>query len=1190
MSIIRGSGGGKGSGGSARVSIEAADSLRSRQDARVVDLICEGEIQGLVDGLKSVYLDNLPIQNDNGSFNVNGVGFDFRNGTQAQTRMRSFAEVESEQIVGVAVTKTTSVTRTITNSLVDTARVTISVPALQEQDTTTGDISGTSVRVAIDLQSNGGGFVTTTTGLRRIDLSADSTGLSSLTNEIFNPTVKINWVGSGFAFQSIFYSVQYRVIGSGTWLTHANNSFSGSGTYVRNVDEDGRSTGGSTITPPSNTRESFIYLPENNYEFRVLKTSGTGTVTMPSGYAAENFGFTEIKGKTSSRYQKSFDLELTGDAPWDIRVRRITADSTSAALQNATFWDSFTEIQDEKFSYPNSALMALSIDSELYSKIPTRGYEIEGLIIKVPSNYNAVSKTYSGTWNGTFITAYSNNPAWIFYDLITNSRYGLGDNVPEALVDKYGLYEIGVYCDELVDNGQGGTEPRYTVNAYIQQRAEAIKLVQSLASAFAAISYWSAGSIRLNQDSPTQPTALFTPANVIDGAFSYSGSSAKTRSTVISVTWNDPDDLYRQAIEYIEDHDGIERFGYRKKDVVAFGCTSRGQAHRFGKAIMFAEKMETEIVIFSCGLDGLSISPSDVIQTSDPIRSGDRFGGRLLAATTTNFTLDADVTIDGVSVYTLWAIMPDGDVEQRTVTTGASTTSALTVSPAFSAAPEVNSVWVLGSTSVNPETWKVLSVTEDGVNAEISALEYRSDKYAAIESNILLLPIPTSNIKQIPSEPTDIVISESLFLLTKSIVGVRMSVSWLADSGSRFEVEYRREDGNWTVLNTSIPSIDIEPVTAGNYEVKVTAINEIGVKSQTSSEAVIIYGLTLLPNNVTNFGLQAAGNVATFTWDKSTDLDVLVGGYIRIKHTTNSSAPDWSNATVISEAISGNSTSATLPLISGAYLAKWVDSTGNQSEDALGIITNAPSINNMNFIEDLPETGFTGVKQNVGVVDGRLILDSANTVGEQEIIVSTWPTISAIGGIASSGTYIFDESVDLGLVQTSRLTTALSVLGIDVSSTIDTLPLIDTWPNIDGGFIDDVDAKLYVRTSTDNVTFGDYQALVVGDYLARAFEFKLVLRSFYETHNISVGSLLVTIDMPDRIASGEDIVSGAGTKSVSYPFTFRVAPALAITAQNMEAGDFYELSNKNTAGFDIVFKNSGGTAVNRTFDHITKGY
>ena len=240
MSIIRGSGGGKGSSNSAaRVSIEAADSLRSRQDARVVDLICEGEIEGLADGLKSVYLDNLPIQNKNESFNVKGVGFDFRNGTQAQTRMQGFAEVESEQIVGVAVTKSVSVTRTITNSLVDTARVTISVPALQEQDTTTGDISGTSVRVAIDLQSNGGGFVTTTTGLRRVNLAANSSGLSSTGTYIFNPRVKVNWVGSGQGYQSIFYSVQYRLLFSPTWTTHANHSFSGSGTFVANVDDDG---------------------------------------------------------------------------------------------------------------------------------------------------------------------------------------------------------------------------------------------------------------------------------------------------------------------------------------------------------------------------------------------------------------------------------------------------------------------------------------------------------------------------------------------------------------------------------------------------------------------------------------------------------------------------------------------------------------------------------------------------------------------------------------------------------------------------------------------------------------------------------------------------------------------------------------------------------------------------------------
>ena len=1062
--IIRGSGGGGkgGGGGTTRVATEAPDNLQSKQFAKFVDLVSEGEINGLVDGLKSVYFDNTPLQNADGSFNVNGVTFDTREGIQGQTYITGFAGVESEIAVSVEVTNATSIVRSITDTDIDSVRVTLSVPRLTSQNTTNGDVSGTTVKIEIELQIDGGG-------------------------------------------------------------------------YVLSVADD-------------------------------------------------------ITGKTSSRYQRSYVVPLTGTGPWDIRLKRITADSDSQALQNQTFWDSYTEVIDEKFGYPNSALMALSLDSELYNNVPTRGYEIEGMILQIPSNYNAATRVYSGVWDGTFATAYSNNPAWVFYDLVVNSRYGLGDYVSADQIDKFTLYEIAQYCDELVNDGQGGTEPRYTVNVYLQTREEAIKMLQALASAFGAMSFWAAGSVTLTQDAPKDPSALFTPSNVIDGAFSYAGSSSRTRSTVIAVTWNDPDDLYRQSVEYIEDAVGIDRFGFIKKEVVAFGCTSRGQAHRFGKAILFTERMETDTVTFSTGLDGLSIAPGEIIQTSDPVRSGDRLGGRFQAATTTDFTIDNSVTIDGALVYTLWAIMPNGSVESSTITTGAGATTTLTVSPAFSNTPEDQSIFVLASTSVNPEKWRVISISEDGVNARITALEYRPDKYAAIESNIKLDPIPVSNLRLIPNKPSGIEINEELYLITGSVVGVRMTVSWVGDTGARYELETRPENGNWIKLNSPTPSIDVEPVVAGNQQIRITAISSIGLRSETATATKIIYGLTIPPDDVSNFSLLAVTGSAFLTWDKSTDLDVIVGGTLKIKHSTDISTPNWSNSIDISGIISGNNTTATLPLIEGTYLAKWIDSSGNQSVNAVSIITNAPSIIGMNFIESLAETGFTGTRTDTAVSDGGLILDSANTITEQLGLISTWPKLSALGGIASSGTYVFASAVDLGSIQTSRITAAMSIAGFDADDLISSRPLVSTWSNIVGDLIDDADATISIRQSDDNSTFGDWETLLIGDYKARAFQFKIDLSSNYPTHNIKVNSLLVSVDMPDRISSGEDIASGAASKTISYPFNYQVVPAIGITAQDMATGDYYEISSKAVGGFDIIFKNSGGAAISRTFDHISRGY
>tara|TARA_R110000772_G_scaffold60108_7_gene135710 strand:- start:5470 stop:9039 length:3570 start_codon:yes stop_codon:yes gene_type:complete len=1188
--IIKGSGGGgKGGGGSARVAQEAPDNLQSKQFARFVDLVSEGEIAGLVNGLKSIFFDNTPIQNADGSLNIRGITLETRTGTQAQTPMLGFSLVESEVAVGVEVTKASSLVRSITNSDVDSARITLSVPRLTNQNTTNGDISGTTVKIAIDVQDNGGGFVEQSIGTEQVSLSNQgSLNVSSLSDKITAAQLSIRWSSDQRGRSSCRFRVDFRAIGAGSYTALSVGEMSGKGRFLSRQIEEGTSV--TTFDSASDNKTVFFTAPaENEYEFRVVKTSGEGNLFL-SGTCTTTAKFNDITGKTSSRYQRAYNIRLTGNGPWDIRVRRLTNDSTTQALQNQTFWDSFTEIIDEKFSYPNSALMGISVDSELYNKIPSRGYEIEGMIIQVPSNYDALAKTYTGVWDGTFTTAYSNNPAWVFYDLVVNSRYGLGDYVSAAQIDKFTLFEIGQYCDELVDNGDGSTEPRYTINVYLQTREQAIKILQALASAFASMSFWAAGSVTLTQDSPKQPTALFTPANVIGGSFSYSGSSVRTRSTVIAVTWNDPEDLYRQAVEYIEDHVAIERFGFIKKDVIAFGCTSRGQAHRFGKAILFTESLETDTVTFSTGLDGLAIAPGEVINVSDPVRSGDRLGGRFQAATTSAFTLDASVTIDSTSTYTLFAVMPDGTVESSTVTTGAGATTTLSVSPAYSASPLLQSVWVLASTSVNPQKFRVISISEDGINASITALEYREDKYLAIENNIKLTPIPISNIRSIPNEVTDIVVNEELFLITGTLVGVRMSVSWTGDQGSRYEIEYRPVNGNWIKVLSDTTSIDIEPVVAGTQQIRITAINSVGIRSKVASVSKIIYGLTTPPVNVSNLQLQAINGSAFLTWDEATDLDVIVGGKIQIKHTTDIVSPSWSSSTDISGTIAGTTIAATLPLIEGVYLAKFIDSTGNQSVSETAVITNAPSVIAMNFIANLQESGFTGTKVGVAILNNALRLDSANTIGEQPGNISTFPKLSALGGIKSVGTYTFNQAFDLGSVQTSRITTAMSVTAFDADDLISSRPLLSTWSSIIGDLINDVDATLFVRTSDDNITFGDFNTLVVGDYKTRAFEFSLRLNSYYPTHNISVNSLSVIVDMPDRVASGEDIASGAASKSISYPFIYKVIPAIGITAQNMATGDFYEISNKSLTGFDIIFKNSSGTAISRTFDHITRGF
>lgn len=1171
--IIRGGGGGgKSGGGGGRVAVEAPDSLRSKQFARVIDMVSEGEIEGLIDGLSSVYLDDTPVQNPDGSFNFDGVVFDSRTGTQSQQHIEGFPAVEAETAVSVEVKNDAAVVRSITDTEIDAVRVTISVPQLTKQDTTNGDIKGTSVQLAIDVQDDGGGFVPVKIGKYSFTLSDSGSVISSLETEIISASLRVNWSGvTTKTYQSAVWRVDYRAVGDTEWLSLGTGSVSGSSKNEWVQSLRGAWYGGSyqLIAPTKSAVAPFTAAVEDAYEFRVVKVSGSGSFDL-SGTGVGWRGFDIISGKTSSRYQRSYRVDLPGSGPWDIRVRRLTADSSSSALQNKTFWDSYTTLVDSKFRYPNSALMALSIDAEKFQSIPTRAYHIRGIIVQVPSNYDPVTREYDGVWNGTFTPAWTNNPAWVFYDLITNDRYGLGNKIPADQVDKWGLYAIAQYCDEMVDDGVGGVEPRFICNVYLQERSDATNLLQALASSFRALMFWMDGAITAVQDSPKQPVALFTPANIVDGAFDYASSGASTRHTVALVTWNDPSDLYRQSIEYVSDDEGISRYGVVQTEVVAMGCTSRGQAHRFGRALLFAERMETETVSFKAGLSGLAVAPGEVIQTSDPVRAGQRLGGRILSATLNAVTLDSDIAIESGKSYTLWVVLPDGTVESRSIINAVGTSSLMSVSPDFSDEPLNLAMWVVGISDLIPETWRVMSIAEvDDVNAEITALEYRSDKYDAIDNNLALEPRVTTGLTAIPDAPQNVQANEALYLVNSSVVATRIELSWEGNAAS-YEIQHRETDGNWITVNTQNTSIEIGPVDTTEHEIKLAAKNLLGARSQIVSLSKTIYGLTAPPVNVTGFRMTAIAGNAHFAWNAATDLDVIVGGNIRIRHTKETVAPEWSNAVDIGGVIAGKSTSAVLPLINGTYLAKFVDSSGNQSSDAVAIVTTAPSIIKTNLVDTVTENpSFAGSKTNL-VVDGggNLILDDTSEIG----------------------VYLFDNSVDLLSIQTSRLTVSIDSIGFDTADLIGSRGLISGWQSVTGATVSDVGVDLYVRTSQDGITFSDWESFVVGDYTARAFQFKAELFSNYATHNIAIASLSVTVDMPDRIESDRDLTSGAAAYNVTYSDEFIQTPSVGITAQDMATGDYYELSNKTTEGFDVTFKNASGTTISRVFDYFARGY
>ena len=368
--------------------------------------------------------------------------------------------------------------------------------------------------------------------------------------------------------------------------------------------------------------------------------------------------------------------------------------------------------------------------------------------IKIPSNYNPYSRQYSGIWDGSFNTDWSNNPAWVFYDLLTNTRYGAGSFIGEANVDRYSLFPVAQYCDELVPNGKGGTEPRFTFNAYITDRGEAYEVLNALAAAFRGMLYFSEGSVVAIQDKPKAVTKIFTPANVIqktddngnvtEPPFSYEGTARRARKTIALVSWNDPEDNYKGKIEYVEDRDGLERYGYHETEVRAFGTTSQGQAQRIGRWILLTNQLETEMVTFKVATEGFFVLPGEIIGIADPAKGGKRYGGRVISgSSSSSIAIDAPFTIVGGASYSL-SIALSGALETRVVVNGAGATSAISVSPAFSAAPEAGAVWVLQENGSGLRKFRVISVNEDDGMVTVLASFYEETKFSLTDESTIL--------------------------------------------------------------------------------------------------------------------------------------------------------------------------------------------------------------------------------------------------------------------------------------------------------------------------------------------------------------------------------------------------------------------------------------------------------------------
>jgi len=538
-------------------------------------------------------------------------------------------------------------------------------------------------------------------------------------------------------------------------------------------------------------------------------------------------------GKASSPFERSHAIDLPVAATnWLIRVRRITPESDSNLIQDDMSVASYTELVRANLRMPNSFIAGLVVDASQFRSIPVRAYRPYGRIIRVPSNYNPLTRVYTGTWDGTFQSAWTDNPAWIYYDMATNFRYGLGRFITDADIDKWSLYQIAQYCDEMVDDGLGGTEPRFTCNLYMQKSADAYKVMQDLASVFRGISYWAAGQIYAVADWPQDPIYSYTNANVVDGKFAYQGSSRQARKTVALVEWSDPLDFGRGKTHYVPYEDGIARYGIQPLNITAIGATSLGQAERCGRWALLSCNLEVNTVSFTVGLDGAIPQPGKVVRVQDRLRAaGARRGGRVRTATTSVITPDS---MPSASIgNSLTVVLPTGLTQTRPVSAvGAST---ITVSPAFSAAPVAGAAWIIETSLDTSQLFRVIGVKEEeGLKYTIVAVQHNPDKFDESDFGIVVQPQTqsTSAPRKTIAPPASVTV-ENAKVADGPVERNVVSASWETVTGAvAYEVSFKRSLGNWSEpIRVRAPQYDLENAPPGDYRFRVKSITATGLAS-----------------------------------------------------------------------------------------------------------------------------------------------------------------------------------------------------------------------------------------------------------------------------------------------------------------------------------------------------------------------
>lgn len=715
---IRGAGGG-GKGSSSSASNDA-NTLRSRARFNLIEAISEGPIYGLVNGEKSIYFDQTPLLNDDGTYNFKEVTWSEHKGLADEGFFNGHSAVETPVNVEVQVRKSVGPTvRTIVDENADAVRVITRIPSLVYQDSK-GGLKRTSLSYAIDVRSY-----------------------------------------------------------NGTW------------------------------------QEALVHTLSN--EKSLSPSQIAHRVALPAG-----------------------------GSPWDVRVRRITDDSDDDKLQNDLYWEGYIILVEGKFIYPHTAAIAMEGNAEeMGSSIPPRSYHIKGLLVNVPSNYDPDTRTYTGIWDGTWKIAWTNNPAWVFYDLLINDRYGLGEFIKPEIVDKWSLYTIAQYCDQEVksgykngDTGEDIYEPRFTFNGVINTKDEAFFVLQNITKAWRGMGYWAMGQVFATADMPQDPVRLVSPANVIGGEFEYAGTADKARHSVVMVKWNNPDDFYRSDTEIVIDTKLLHEKGWRDKSLQLTGCTSRGLAHRYGKWVIDTEQNETDTLTYSASWDHAELRPGEIIAVSDPRKAQIRAAGRVVKHRDLTIELDSDFSWNEGETYQIMLTMPNGQIETKSILAFLDDRT-VRVASAFSTEALPDAMWTIKGSDITPRLYRVLSIDETEANVfKVTALFHDPTKYARVEEDIIFEALPYERPSTQAVAPSNLTVQETGYISGGQQYH-SLTVSWTAPLNyltRGFIVAVDTPDGESFTLGTTTESfMELLSTAAGVYKFSVQSIGYTGLLSEAAT-------------------------------------------------------------------------------------------------------------------------------------------------------------------------------------------------------------------------------------------------------------------------------------------------------------------------------------------------------------------